>query len=253
MPCSLPPEIIDLILEYLCNEPITLKACCLASKSWIPRTRKHLFACIRFGVFGPTIRSWMKAFPDPADSPAHHARHLWISETNAINAPCIRSFHHVEVLRVSAFYRGKSGEAPLVRLHGLSPTLKCLHLSHFSVPLSDIFNLVCSFPLLEDLTLHCEEPASVSDGWIPPLTSPRFTGTLRLIEEIRLPARGLLALSGSPRFTNIEIVCPVEYAGSAMDLVSGCSDTLESLCIGYRPSGAFPSIPEVCQYLTGGV
>ncbi|KAF9642961.1 hypothetical protein BDM02DRAFT_3104213, partial [Thelephora ganbajun] len=44
----LPPEILDYIVDFLYNEPETLKQCCLVSKSWVPRTRKHLFADINF-------------------------------------------------------------------------------------------------------------------------------------------------------------------------------------------------------------
>ncbi|KAF9789198.1 hypothetical protein BJ322DRAFT_1000595, partial [Thelephora terrestris] len=44
----LPPEILDLVTDNLSDEPSTLKACCLVSKSWVPRTRKHLFASVKF-------------------------------------------------------------------------------------------------------------------------------------------------------------------------------------------------------------
>jgi hypothetical protein len=45
---DLPPEILDYIIDLLHDEPETLKRCCLVSKSWVPRTRKHLFADIGF-------------------------------------------------------------------------------------------------------------------------------------------------------------------------------------------------------------
>ncbi|KAF9780754.1 hypothetical protein BJ322DRAFT_1011601 [Thelephora terrestris] len=43
MSCFLPPEILDIIVDLLQNEPKTLKACCLVSKAWIYRSRRHLF------------------------------------------------------------------------------------------------------------------------------------------------------------------------------------------------------------------
>ncbi|KAF9780892.1 hypothetical protein BJ322DRAFT_288059 [Thelephora terrestris] len=231
----LPPEIFDLIIDCLCNEPATLKACCLVSKSWVPRTRKHLFASVYLHICRSTIRLWMKAFPDPSNSPAHYTRHLWISEQLAAESTWIRFFCRVERLTVHAFDWDETVEAPLVRLHGLSPTLKYLHLVHYSIPLSDILDLVCSFPLLEDLTLRCEGSERDRDGWVAPSTSPKFTGTLFLMDEIRSAARGLLALPGGLHFTNVVLLCPIEHAESAMDLVSRCSDTLESLCINYYP------------------
>ncbi|KAF9780760.1 hypothetical protein BJ322DRAFT_1163492 [Thelephora terrestris] len=43
MSCFLPPEILDIIVDLLQNEPKTLKACCLVSKAWIYWARRHLF------------------------------------------------------------------------------------------------------------------------------------------------------------------------------------------------------------------
>ena len=49
--------------------------CCLVSESWVPRTRKHLFASIRF-LTVKNLQSWKKAFPDPSTSPAHYTKTL---------------------------------------------------------------------------------------------------------------------------------------------------------------------------------
>ena len=42
----LAPETLDRIVDLLHNKREPLKACCLVSKSWVSRTRKHLFADI---------------------------------------------------------------------------------------------------------------------------------------------------------------------------------------------------------------
>jgi hypothetical protein len=67
MSSSLPPEILDLIFDHLRDEPTTLKTCCIVSKSWIHRTRKHLFARVASKFH---IKLWKKVFPDPSNSPA---------------------------------------------------------------------------------------------------------------------------------------------------------------------------------------
>ena len=121
-----------------------------------------------------------------------------------------------------------SPKVSLFQLHGLAPTLRSLCLSHEFLPPLDVFNLVCSFPLLENVTLYrCGLQSS--DELVAPSTSPKVTGTLRLMN------------------------CPVEDAMSAMDLVSRCSDTLESFCVNNCSSSMFPSAPEVCRYLTAVV
>ncbi|KAF9644347.1 hypothetical protein BDM02DRAFT_3103092, partial [Thelephora ganbajun] len=44
----LPPETLDYIVDFLHDNRETLEQCCLVSKSWVPRARKHLFADIKF-------------------------------------------------------------------------------------------------------------------------------------------------------------------------------------------------------------
>ena len=144
MPCSIPPEIFDLIVGWLRNEPTTLEACCLVSKSWVPRTRRYLFASIHFFEPRSSILSWMKVFSNPSGSPAQYTRNLTISEPLNAESSWIRSFHHVEKLTVYTVWFEDSSEVSLVQLHGLSPSLESLCLSHRSLPLSDVFTLACS-------------------------------------------------------------------------------------------------------------
>ncbi|KAE9385179.1 hypothetical protein BT96DRAFT_841056 [Gymnopus androsaceus JB14] len=40
---QLPQEILDLFIDHFADSPAELKALSLVAKSWLPRTRKHLF------------------------------------------------------------------------------------------------------------------------------------------------------------------------------------------------------------------
>jgi len=73
----LPREILDYVVGLLHDKPDALKQCCLASKSWVPRTRKYLFASITFN-HADDLEAWKKTFPDPANSPAYHTRSLFV-------------------------------------------------------------------------------------------------------------------------------------------------------------------------------
>ena len=123
--CSLPPEILDLIVNHLHDEWTTLKMCCILSKSWIPRTRKYLFVRTRFYAPERPIKSWIQAFPDPSNSLAHHARTLSFrtQDASALANPdgdrWIRTFHRVENLYLNTLGYGTS----FVQLNGFSPTL----------------------------------------------------------------------------------------------------------------------------------
>ena len=240
---SLPSELLDLIVDHSYEKRATLKACCLVSRSWVPRTQRHLFAHVEFDSDEPsrrTVESWMEAFPDPSKSPAHHTRSLAISGLTAVTSATthghawVRSFHSIIKLMVDTHW-WDDVDLSLVQLHGLSPILKSLHLDRSSLPLSEAFNLTCSFPLLEDLSLRSfsSQTRGIKKPTDPPSTSPKLTGSL-LLDVKALPIiRRLLALPGGLHFAKITITCSNPSLELVVTLVSSCSDTLESLCVDY--------------------
>ena len=252
-PSSLPPEIIDLIVDYLYDESNTLKACGVVSKSWVPRTRKHLFAHVLFNSHGST-ESWRELFPDSSSSPAHCAHSLTIRSVPAImtmSTALIRSFCHVVKFKVDTWVCDDTDEwVPLHLFGGFPPTLKSLSLSCHSVPLPRIFDLICSLPLLEDLALEYQGLKSDIKGWDTHPTSPKLTGSLDLSCENPSVIQGLLDLPDGLHFSEITISCLVENAELTMDLLSMCSDNLESLCVEYMNTGAFPSAPQLINTLS---
>ena len=82
------PEIFDCIVDILHDKPETLKECCLVSKSWVPRTRKHLFADIKIRIIDD-LKSWNETFPDPSTSPARHAKTLFVGCPHVVVAACM--------------------------------------------------------------------------------------------------------------------------------------------------------------------
>ena len=254
MSSPLPPEIFDLIVDFLHDEPDALKACCLVSKSWVHRTRKHLFAQVKFASKYP-FKLWQKTFPDPSDSPAHYARSLSIRMSEAVTPAdtgagnWIRAFSDVIRLKLAIVHIDPS----LAPLHGLSPTLKSLHVHHgSSLRLSEIFGLVCSFPLLEDLTLISSNFNYEVDEWNVPSASPKLTGCLDLrpTRSILPVVHRLLELPSGLHFSKISMWYSREDVELMTELVSKCSDTLESLNIRYRCLGAIFFFGfTVCQHL----
>ena len=199
----------------------------------------------------------METFPDPFSSPAHHTRSLVISGLTAVTAVTThglawaRSFHSITTLTVDTHW-WDDGEVSLSRLHGLSPTLTSLFVHRSSLPLSEAFNLTCSFPLLEDLSLCSFFPKRrhLTDEKNVPPTSPKLTGSLLLKGDTISMTRRLLNLPGGLRFSKITMGCSDAYLELVVDLVWRCSDTLESLCLDHFSSGAFPSAPALDRYFT---
>ena len=249
---TLPAEILDLIIDHLHDEPNALKTCCVVSKSWVPRTRRHLFAHVKLYALESHVERWKKAFPDPSNSPAHHTRTLTVNGTPGIGSPnesvdgWIRAFRNVVHLDLSFV-----GRVAFFQFRGFPPAVRSLRLSS---SILEAFDLICSFPLLEDLSLVNLHHGDGADLWNPPLTSPKLTGALdlRLGMAVYPVARRLLDFPGGLRFSKINATFFHLDAKSVTDLVSKCSHTLESLSLFYFPIGAPPLYPVTDKYLTVG-
>jgi len=225
---------LDHVVDQMRDDPTTLKTCCLASKSWIHRTRKLLFAHISFNA-STRVESWKKTFPDPTNSPARHARSLSIRHPHLVttaDVDTITTFCYVESMDMIT--DGWNDERiSLTPLHGLSPVLRSLYLSFMFIPDSEIFGLVCSFPLLEDFALVSKGSIRGGGEWIPPSTSPRLTGSLKLetpFEGIQSITHRLLDLPNGIHFTAIAVhLLSEQDFESTVDLVSRCAETLNTL------------------------
>ena len=248
----LPPEILDCIVDLLHDDPDELKECCLTSKSWIPRIRKHLFTHVRFDTEAD-LESWKETFPDPSTSPAHYAKSLRVDCLHVVTAAdaggWIRGFSRVVKLELNSHsaYAVESGIS-LVPFHGLSPAIKSLRIGFSALPPSMIFNLTLSFPLLEDLILISGGTSTVDNGdgpdalstTIQPPNLPVFSGSLELpLVAKTIPiARLLISLTGGIHIRKLVLTWGHKEGFSlAMALVEGCSDTLESLHITRRRTG----------------
>ena len=253
----LPPEILDLILDYLHDERTALNACCAVSKSWIPRARRHLFFHIEFSSDSP-IESWIKAFPNPSTSPAHHTRVLSLREDQAaVDAVGIfarawaRAFRNVVDLRiVEVWWNGNRNS--LTPFHQLFPTLKSLSLLRSYILPSVLPNFICSFPLLKDLELRLlsdRDPVAAYEWSAPPI-SPEFTGTLRLDVQACSVVHKSSVLPSCFRFARIVLECHPDHADLTANLVLQCSENLESISVSYPYMSTLPSASMVGHHLT---
>ena len=248
-PPSLPAEMLDHVVDHLCDQTHALRNCCLVSKSWIPRTRKHLFAKIIFHTM-KSLQSWKRTFPDPSASPAHYTTNLFIDYSHAVTFTeteadrWIKGFSRVEHLWLMAGHGDGSlahGTAvSLVTFLGLSPFVKSLCTTFVPIPSQHVFDIILSFPLLEDLavTTFCE--AFTDNGNGPdkqskidlPSNMPMFTGSLELFLRggMKHIASWLLSLPGGIRFRKLTLTwCHEEDLSMTAALVEGCSCTLKSL------------------------
>ena len=245
----LPAELLDTVADFLHDSRKALKNCCLVGKSWVPRTRKFLFASIRFRTV-EDVESWKSTFPDPSTSPAHYAKALFIecpwaaTVADAEEGGWIQTFSHVVHLEVKHM-SGRGGEFVnyLVPFHGFSPAIKSLDLIYIPLPLSLVFDLIRSFPLLEDLCVLAaiRHVIGVNDGLefdrqpttVQSSRSPVFTGSLKLYGVNHIVSH-FLSLPGGLHFREFDLTWSGEAdISSTTLLVESCRSTLESLSIDY--------------------
>ena len=244
---DLPAELLDHIVDSLRDDTEALKTCCLASKSWIPRTRKHLFAYVDF--YSPArLQAWKNTFSDPSTSPACYTKSLllsyqrnWTPLRDAEEGGWIPTFSHIEYLMIQIL----GWKVSLVPFHGISPVLKSLSIDCISPPHSPTSHVICSFPLLEHLSVEIRCHSYRDDHFhgqpaaSRPSSSPVFTGSLQLSVSrggIHHIASGLLSLPGGLHFQALILVLrSKEDILSATALVEECSPTLEYLELDCEP------------------
>ena len=235
-----PSETVDHIVDFLHDSKLALRSCSLVSKSWIPRSRSHLFADVSLHTKND-LELWREIFPDPLTSPARYTKTLFVDCTEVVADPevggWLRGFSGVVRLRMDNLGLLMS-KVSLVPFHGFSP-IKSLRVDSF-IPPSQLFNLILSFRLLEDLTLTAgirvltmgpapNEPQTV----LHPSNSPPCTGSL-LLSKIAMEyiAYRLLSLPGGIHFRKLTLSwLDEEQFSLATALVEACSHTLEYLDI----------------------
>ena len=248
----LPLEILDSIIDLLYDRPEILKQCCLVSKLWVPRTRKYLFADINILTSGD-LEAWKKAFPDPSRSPAHHTHTLTIACAPAIMPAgaeedgWIQTFSSVVSLALDTSQYSGESEISFTPFHQFSTSLRSLRVTSTLLPQSQVFDLIHSLPLLEDLALDGRHVWASNDDefdgppTVLPSTSPTFTGTLELI--LRQGGTGivrqLLDLLNGLHFRKLKLLWREEEDFRwIVQLVVACSDTLEHVDITRNLNGA---------------
>lgn len=256
----LPQEILDQIIDLLQDKPETLNHCCLVSKSWVPRTRKYLFARVEI-IREWDLHKWEANFPDPMESPAYHTHTLTVDGAfgAAGKDSWIYAFPRVERLFVTCGYLGLDIGNSLLPFGILAPSLKSLHVNSIvGTPHSQISGLIQSLPLLEDLALQGVDLTITnqgSDGPLPAIISPSLSlaGTLNLyLEDMERSLHLLLDLPGGLRFRKLALDswCNEKHFPLVGQLVAACSSTLECLDIACKVDGALNFISSFDQTFT---
>ena len=255
---NLPCELLDHIVDLLHDSQTPLKNCCLVSKSWVARTRRHLFAAVLFRT-GGRLASWEETFPDPSISPACYTKVLIIrcpyvvtdvdAETDV--GRLIGTFSGVERLELGGGdLHARGWERTFSLFHAFSPVVKSLRANFSSFPFQHFSRLALTFPLLEDLTMiNCHDVAQIyrdvsggSSTVVQSPSLPTFAGSLELLLRggMRHTVDWLLSLPNGIHFRKLTLsFFREEDVSWTTELVERCSRTLEFLDVTCNLLGTF--------------
>jgi len=255
---NLPQELLDHIVDLLHGSQTPLRNCSLVSKSWVARTRTHLFSEVHFQTT-ENLESWKKTFPDPSTSPARYAKALSVGHprvvTGADAGRWIAAFSRVERLELGGRELNARGwEVAFALFHKFSPVVKSIRMRWSSLPFSRFLYIILAFPLLEDVTMiNCHNEALIDgddfEWWSTLVQSPNiptFAGSLELLlrEGMGLITDRFLSLPNGIRFRKLALSWfREEDVSSTMALVEKCSPTLESLDVSCNSCGTFTGHP----------
>ena len=230
----IPQDTIDEILNHLATDAGfgSLQACALVSKSWISSCRRYLFYTVDFT--SRKMNKWLKTFPIPEQSPAHHVRNLrvWISR---IPEELFKyTVHFKNVCRLSLVGWEKLSGCRLPSLWRLPESVTSLTIDAGRVTLVEIRDIMLQLPNLDDLSLP--GPLTPSDRrellGIGAALRGTFGGKLAL-HSVRYDNRDvvtmLLEIPTGLRFTEVEIYCTRECLPSVVKLVDACCKTIVRL------------------------
>ena len=232
----IPQDIVDEILLHLAIDLRSLRACALASKSWVPLCRRHLFHTV-FLSWG--MDRWLDAFPVPEESPAHHVRALWISIRGTNWFPD-EFFEHIprftNVRSLSLSGAGNCLGPRLPSLWRLPESVTSLTIDIRGVSLVGIWAIMAWLPNLDDLSLWgpfipADRRELLGVGTLP---RGRFCGKLGLRgdhcanEDV---LNMLLEIPTGLRFTKVEIRFVRQRLPSVVRFVEACCKTIVKLSL----------------------
>ncbi|KAG6848900.1 hypothetical protein H0H93_012971 [Arthromyces matolae] len=172
---SLPPELVDLVIDQVIDDRITLHTCSLLCRSWSSRSRYHLFSDL---LLTRKNCDDILAIPPPSVF-STAARRLMISEKNHYPSG-VEHFRSINSLYLTMCTAGPDINNTFL----LFPKIKSLELNQVTFQnFEDIVRLVCSLPSLETFTLFMspwiQEQLTIS----PNLELPQSLHTLNVVSS----------------------------------------------------------------------
>ena len=243
----IPQDIINEISDLLAaaSDFRSLRSCALLSRSWVQPCRRHLFRVVVFT--SKEAARWLKTFPEPEESPAHHVRDLrvWIG-----GADCVpdKLFEYIQwftdLPRIYFLGDGRELSLPRPSLWKLPQSITSLTINTNVFTLTQVWDIMVQLPNLDDLSLSGSRIQDILPETRTPLRG-RFGG--RLLLSGGYSSKGvmgkLLEIPSGLCFTEVEISCTRISLLPAVRLAEACSKALVKLSQTFYFFGESPLLP----------
>jgi len=241
---QLPQELVEDVVDCLSDDRPALEACSLVAKTWLPRSRHHLFN--RVSLNSKNAKKWCYAIRPGPDGPSNLVRKLILQQTQGYRwletkslddiSNHFSSFRRVEDLSITWLDLGHFELGSLARHFGHhGSSLRSLRLSYLCADFSALISFLQLFPNLQDILIHT--PDLCDDG--PPLRisrmDPPFHGFLTLLSFDSTSSPFLSHLAGLDlRFSFISAYdCNFSSGLPLTRLLESSSSSLRSLELEY--------------------
>ncbi|KAJ6620484.1 hypothetical protein B0H10DRAFT_2021768 [Mycena sp. CBHHK59/15] len=182
---TFPGELVDLTIDFAHSHQRTLAACGLVCRAWLPRSRLYLFSSVYLirDRRKDTVSRFMQLIESPLVTFLPYIEEVKLHHRSSYGAPV---FSATDILTALS----DSGLSPVrlsvdCRFDSLKfPQTFAVSLTHLrldlynEVPLEDLVDYVCSFPLLESLSLGLQSETYISSSQPRTTTLPRNLHTL---------------------------------------------------------------------------
>jgi len=231
-----PQEVIDELIDWVGVTSVGqrdphLRSCSLVARSWVQRSRQHLFHSIEL-TSTSNISSWIGNIRPGVDGVSGYVRELWMGcnwdqwSQRFPSVGHLRSFTRVEELRLT-YWRGGQATTEEVEeaFGGFGSSVRSLSVSLPRGDPGSFLHLLSLFPHLDDLSIW----TSYLDENIGPL--PKNTVTVRgmlVLDGAQEHFANALVGSGlNPKILKISIPRSISYDG----LLMACAPSVETISL----------------------
>lgn len=231
-----PQEVIDGMIDWVGVTSVGqrdphLRSCSLVARSWVQRSRRHLFHSIELASTSD-ISNWIENIRPGVSGVSRYVRELWMGcnwdqwSQRFPSAEHLRSFTHVKELRLTYWRGGQATKEEVEEAFGgFGSSVRSLSVSLPRGDSSSFLHLLSLFPHLDDLSIW----TSYLDESVGPLPKNAVTvrGTLVLDGAQEHFADALVGSGLKPKILKISIPRSISYDG----LLMACAPNVETISL----------------------